>query len=134
MIDTTLDPKPEYDYDLFLLKPEIGDSVSDKEYVQKVRDTIKSGDKIAISVWSQKQGNIFGNQCGFFGCRVLYPEIGTFRHGGSDKDKVPYTTIKLVSLDKPIEYKENIYLEQMLILEWLNLYIEIVLRVGIVAL
>ena len=98
MIDTTSEPKPEYDYDLFLLKPEIGE-LGEKEYKEKlVTYPIKHGDKIAISVWSKKQGRVFYNQCGYFGCRVLKPSTGYFSHGGKNKDTVPYTTIKNVPM------------------------------------
>ena len=98
MIDTTSEPKPEYDYDLFLLKPEIGE-LGEKEYKEKlVTYPIKHGDKIAISVWSKKQGRVFYNGCGYFGCRVLKPSTGYFSHGGKNKDTVPYTTIKNVPM------------------------------------
>lgn len=98
MIDETSEPKPEYDYDLFLLKPEIGE-LGEREYKEKlVTDPIKHGNKIAISIWVKKQGRVFYNQCGYFGCRVLKPSNGYFSHGGKNKDTVPYTTIKNVPM------------------------------------
>jgi len=93
MIDKTSEPKPEYDTDQFLLKPEVGE-LSEKEYKEKIsKNPINYGDKIAISIWSKKQGNTTYNGCGWFGCRVLKPNSGYFSHGGKNRDTVPYTTL-----------------------------------------
>jgi hypothetical protein len=94
MIDTTAEPKPEYDTDLFLLKPEVG-GLEKKEYKEKIsKNSIKYGDKIAIAIVTTRQRNILYNGCGWFGCRVLHPKEGYFRHGGKNRDTVPYITIK----------------------------------------
>jgi hypothetical protein len=108
MIDTTAEPKPEYDTDLFLLKPEVG-QLNEKEYSEKIsKNSINYGDKIAIAIVTTRQRNILYNQCGWFGCRVLKPSNGYFSHGGKNRDTVPYTTIKNVPMAAEKEVLDTI--------------------------
>ena len=108
MIDKTLEPKPEYDVDQFLLKPEVG-QLSEKEYKEKlVTDPIKYGEKIAIAIVTKRQRNILYNGCGWFGCRVLRPNTGHFGHGGKNRDKIPYTTLSQGSTNNIMQTTESV--------------------------
>lgn len=55
----------------------------------KGKEPLRYGDKVSLS-----NDNSAYNQCGWFGCRVLYPETGYFRHGGKIQSSVPQMTIK----------------------------------------
>lgn len=98
---------PPYHFDVFRIKPLPG-----RDY------KINHEGKVVIAVASRKQGNTRYNGCGWYGCRVLDPNIGIFRHGGKDKD-MPNSvmTIKNYNLalysskkNAPIKYGETIAL------------------------
>jgi hypothetical protein len=55
----------------------------------KGKEPLRYGDKISLST-----DNSMYNGCGWFGCRVLYPEKGWFSHGGKIQSSVPQMTIK----------------------------------------
>lgn len=79
MTDLALHPKPP----TFRIRPGFA-----KGNV-KGKEPLRYGDKISLST-----DNSMYNQCGWFGCRVLYPEKGWFNHGGKIQSSVPQMTIK----------------------------------------
>lgn len=82
-LSTLTDPN---DIVYFLLRPEVN---GDGTYKGK-GETFKYGDMMSLSY----DKNDYTKNCGYWGCRVLNPQKGSFSHGGGDIASIPKVLLR----------------------------------------